>query len=191
MRILPARYTFIVDETLAVILASVIWGAVLVNASPVQSSRPQDTSVPLATSVLEGVFTSDQATRGQDTFRKICSACHTLAQHTGAKFAERWSGGTVGDLFDLMSNTMPDGTPGSLKPEEYAGVIAFFLRETGYPEGKQELPADTAALMKVRIEPLGRRPASPAKAGHDGRQVRLQPDRRKRYGSVRATSEPG
>jgi cytochrome c5 len=156
VRILSAGYTFIVDGTLAVIVSGVIWSAGLVNASPVQSSRPQDTSAAVAPSVLDGVFTSDQATRGEDTFRKICSVCHTLAQHTGAKFAERWNGSTVGDLFDLMSNTMPDGNPGSLKPEEYAAVIAFFLRENGYPEGKQELPADNAALMKVRIEPLAR-----------------------------------
>lgn len=126
-------------------------------ASPVHDSASlQEPNSPAAGSVLDGVFTADQATRGQETFQKICTACHTLAQHTGRKFAERWTGTSVGDVFDLISNTMPEGNPGSLKPEEYASVIAFFLKETGYPEGKQELPADAAALMKLRIEPLAR-----------------------------------
>jgi mono/diheme cytochrome c family protein len=124
-------------------------------ASPVRSSPPfQEASSSAAVSVLDGVFTSDQAMRGQQRFQIVCSSCHTLAEHTGRRFAERWGGSSVGDLFDVMSNTMPDGNPGSLKPEDYASLIAFFLKETGYPEGKQELPATSAALMKVRIEPL-------------------------------------
>jgi polar amino acid transport system substrate-binding protein len=83
-----------------------------------------------------------------------CSDCHTLAEHTGPNFIAKWSGTSVGDMFDMISNTMPDGNPGSLRPEEYVDVIAYFLKETGYPEGKQELRADAAALMKIRIVPL-------------------------------------
>lgn len=76
-----------------------------------------------------------------------------MAEHTGRRFATKWAGTTVGELFDLISTTMPDGDPGSLKPDEYASIIAFFLRESGYPEGKDELPVDVAALMKLRINP--------------------------------------
>jgi hypothetical protein len=75
-----------------------------------------------------------------------------VAEHSGAQFVQRWAGSSVGDLFDLISNTMPDGNPGSLEPTEYASIIAFFLKSTGYPEGKQELPADLTALAKVKIE---------------------------------------
>ena len=32
------------------------------------------------------------------------------------------------------------------------GPVGATPQATGYPEGKQELPADLAALMKVRIE---------------------------------------
>jgi S-disulfanyl-L-cysteine oxidoreductase SoxD len=140
--------------------------AVFAAAASMSSAQPAaapswQTSSPLqdpgtqtaAASVLDGVFTSDQAKRGGDTFRKVCAACHTLAEHSGRKFTAKWDGTSVGELFDLISNTMPDGNPGSLTPEEYSNVIAFMLKETGYPEGKEELPADSAALMKVRIEP--------------------------------------
>jgi hypothetical protein len=68
----------------------------------------------------------------------------------------KWGGTSVGDMFDTISKTMPDGNPGSLKPEEYVDVIAYFLKETGYPEGKQELRADATALMTIRIVPLER-----------------------------------
>lgn len=126
-------------------------------ASPVRSSVPlQEASSSAAGSVLDGLFTPDQATRGQQTFQRVCASCHTVAEHTGQKFEARWGGSSVGDVFDLISTTMPDGNPGSLEPTDYASIIAFFLRETGYPQGKQELPADRDALMNVRIEPLAR-----------------------------------
>ena len=53
----------------------------------------------------------------------------------------------------VVSVTMPDGDPGSLSPDEFASVLAFVLRETGYPAGDEELPADAAALEGIRIEP--------------------------------------
>ena len=115
---------------------------------------PQQANVSAeASSVLAGDFTSTQATRGQQSFQQACRACHDVAEHTGRRFATKWAGTTVGELFDLISTTMPDGDPGSLKPDEYASIIAFFLRESGYPEGKDELPVDVAALMKLRINP--------------------------------------
>src|SRR4051812_2462005 len=93
-------------------------------------------------SVVDGVFTPDQAAQGAKQFQQICSACHTVREHTGRGFESKWQGSTIGDLFDLVSTTMPDGNPGSLKPEEYASIIAFFLNETGYKPGEKELPSD-------------------------------------------------
>jgi S-disulfanyl-L-cysteine oxidoreductase SoxD len=118
------------------------------------SGAVQAPGTAAAGSVLDGVFTAAQASTGQQVFQKVCSSCHTLAEHTGRKFQAKWSGTTVGEMFDLVSSTMPDGNPGSLTPDEYASVIAYFLKETGYPEGQQELPAQSADLMKIRIESL-------------------------------------
>lgn len=83
-------------------------------------------------------------------------SCHSAGQHAGPKFGAKWQGSTIGDLFDLVSNTMPEGEPGSLKPEEYASILAFFLSESGYKEGDKELPSDLEALRKIRIELLPR-----------------------------------
>ncbi len=126
-------------------------------ASPYQNNpSTQDPGSSAASSVVDGVFTSAQATRGQQKFQIACLSCHTVAEHTGRQFTEKWVGTSVAEMFDLISNTMPDGDPGSLQPEDYASIIAFFLKETGYPEGKQELPARSELLKKLRIDPLAR-----------------------------------
>ena len=105
-----------------------------------------------AASVADGVFTSDQADRGKKQFQQTCAACHSVSEHTGKNFESKWSGSTVGDVFDLVSNTMPEGDPGGLKPDEYASILAFFLSESGYKQGDKELPPDLELLKKIRIE---------------------------------------
>lgn len=104
--------------------------------------------------VLDGVFTTAQASRGEQTFKQACTACHTVDKMTGNRFRAKWGDGTAGDVFDFMSNAMPEGDPGSLKPEEYSSLLAFFLQASGYPAGEVELPADKAELLKLRIVPL-------------------------------------
>ena len=137
-------------------------GAWRLQSSPAAASslasRPlaQDAGSDAGGSVLEGVFTSAQASRGQVQFEQTCMACHTIAEHTGRNFGAKWSGTTLNDLFDLISTTMPEVEPGSLKPEQYASIVAFFLRASGYPAGQRELPSDVAALKKIRVEPLAK-----------------------------------
>jgi mono/diheme cytochrome c family protein len=122
------------------------------------ASRPlaQDSGSAAGQSVLEGVFTSAQASRGQAQFAQTCMTCHTVAEHAGRTFGVKWAGTTLNELFELISNTMPEVEPGSLKPEQYASIVAFFLKESGYPEGQRELPSEVAALKKIRVEPLGK-----------------------------------
>lgn len=128
---------------------------VLITASSLANRLlAQDTTSSTGSSVLDGVFTSSQASRGRQQFQQTCTACHTAAEHTGRKFGARWQGTTIGDLFDLVSTTMPEGDPGSLKPEEYASILAFLLSESGYKAGEKELPSDLESLKKIRIEPL-------------------------------------
>lgn len=105
-------------------------------------------------SVMDGVFTADQAVRGEQQFMQACTSCHTVDKMTGNRFRTKWGDGSVGEVFDFMSNAMPEGDPGSLMPEQYASIIAFFLRASGYPAGAQELSTDKADLLKVRIVPL-------------------------------------
>ena len=103
-------------------------------------------------SVWDGVFTSAQASRGEQTFERVCVACHDTGEFSGARFRLSWSGQSAGDLFDTVSTLMPEGDPGSLSPGEYAALVAFLFRLNGYPSGEVSLPADIRALGLVQIE---------------------------------------
>jgi len=114
----------------------------------------------LARSVWDGVYTKEQAKRGQNTYAETCMKCHgenlgggeagpTLA---GADFRAKWDGKTAGDLFTLMRKTMPSDDPGNLSTREYAALLAYILSGNDYPAGQTELPNDAAALNDIRIQ---------------------------------------
>lgn len=124
--------------------------AATVAARDVQSA-PADRSPE---SVLDRVFTSVQASRGERQYEQACLSCHATREFTGRRFAAKWPDLTLGDLFDQISATMPEGAAGTLEPGEYASILAFLLRESGYPDGQTDLPANSEALRKLRIEPL-------------------------------------
>ena len=71
----------------------------------------------------------------------------------GGSFAERWNGQTMAEVFDFVSNAMPENDPGGLKPQDYADVLAFILSVNAYPVGNDELPTDAASLKKLGIAP--------------------------------------
>ena len=109
-------------------------------------------------SVLGGVFTADQAKRGEKVYADSCAACHgaSLAGDLGPALAGKdfvagWKDMTVGDLFDKVSSTMPSNAPGSLMPGQYADIVAFVLNSNKYPAGQKDLPADVAALKAVKM----------------------------------------
>ena len=103
-------------------------------------------------SVLDGVFTSAQAARGEEVFGRSCASCHDLAEFSGIRFRLAWVGRTAGDFFENISTLMPEGNPGSLSPREYAAVVAYLFRANGFPAGEAELSADLATLRETEIE---------------------------------------
>ena len=116
---------------------------------PVLAASAQNADASRTT--LSGVFTTRQATRGQQIYAGSCRSCHTPASHTGATFEKWWAGRTLGDLFSFMSEQMPKNDPGGLAPQEYADVLAYLLTMNKMPAGKQELSPDSAAVSPVRI----------------------------------------
>ena len=103
-------------------------------------------------SVADGVYTARQARLGRRQFEQICEACHRPREFRGSAFRAAWRERTVGDLFQVLLDTMPPGDPGGLEPEVYADVVAYVLSLNGYPEGEADLPADALALRRVRFE---------------------------------------
>ncbi|MEC7768663.1 MAG: hypothetical protein VX471_05210 [Acidobacteriota bacterium] len=66
-------------------------------------------------------------------------------------FQLAWTGRVVGDLLQLLVDTMPPDDPGSLGTEDYTDVLTYLLQLNGYPAGEEELPADLSVLMDVRF----------------------------------------
>jgi len=112
-------------------------------------------------SVWDGVYTSEQAQRGEALYTRQCARCHG-AQLTGGEaapplaggeFLSNWNGLTVGDLFERVRVSMPADRPGQLTREQNADILAHILRTNQFPPGKLELEQQTEILKQIRIEP--------------------------------------
>jgi mono/diheme cytochrome c family protein len=111
-------------------------------------------------SVWDGVYTEDQAKRGEEIYRKECAACHgasltggeSAPPLTGGAFLSNWNGLTLGDLFDRIRKTMPQGSPGKLTRQQNADVLAFALSANKFPAGKSDLPLKSEFLKEIRFE---------------------------------------
>jgi mono/diheme cytochrome c family protein len=99
-----------------------------------------------------GVYSVQQAVRGRDVYAGYCKSCHTVQTHTGAAFNATWNGRALSELYDYMSERMPKNEPGSLSSQEYADVLAYVLRMNAMPAGDHELPVESAAMQKIRID---------------------------------------
>ncbi len=104
------------------------------------------------TSTMTGVYSAEQATRGEATYMSICVSCHPGGTYTAANFKTTWNGRPLSELYDLVKDKMPKNDPGSLTPGEYTQSVAYLLKINGVPAGKNDLPADSDQLKKIRIE---------------------------------------
>lgn len=106
-----------------------------------------------ARTVSDGVFTVDQARRGEQAFQRSCAACHNIAEFSGSGFQQVWDDRSLGDIHRTISTMMPQDAPGSLTAQQYTDIITYMLRENGYPAGQTELPPISATLRQIRIVP--------------------------------------
>jgi S-disulfanyl-L-cysteine oxidoreductase SoxD len=111
-------------------------------------------------SVNEGVYTADQAKKGEGLYKEQCASCHgdnlegsgPMPPLAGKDFLANWTGKTVGDLYEKTQTTMPATAPGTLTPEQAADIVAFMLSKDNYPTGSAALESKTEPLLKIKIE---------------------------------------
>ncbi len=111
-------------------------------------------------SVWDGVYTEEQAKRGEPIYRKECATCHgdmlnggeSAPPLTGGAFLANWNGFTMGDLFDRIRKTMPQSAPGRLTRQQDADILAFMLSVNKFPAGKTELYRQSEMLREIRFE---------------------------------------
>jgi len=108
--------------------------------------------------VWDGIYTEEQATRGEALYGEHCVRCHgaTLQGNgegakslTDATFKSTWNGISMGALFDRVRLSMPQDKPGSLTRQQVADLLAFILRANRFPAGKDELVRQTDLLNAI------------------------------------------
>lgn len=122
--------------------------------------RAQQPPVGGGATVWDGVYTAEQAKRGEDTYQADCSSCHGADLSgdgfapalSGSEFANTWNGTPLADLFERMRASMPPSGPDSVTPAAKANILAFLLKSGKFPEGKTELPSQPDALKKIMFQ---------------------------------------
>ena len=102
-------------------------------------------------STLDGVYTVEQARRGEKVAKDVCSACHLKDWFT-LVLIPSWAGAQLSMLYELMVTTMPQDSPGGLTPQQYADVLAYIFELNEFPAGEKELSVDKEALRTIIIE---------------------------------------
>ena len=125
----------------------------------VAAQTPPSTPSTVSRTAKDGVYSDEQARRGQAVYKDRCASCHgaTLGGANapplaGAAFIGIW-GGPLSDLVDKIQNTMPQDDPGKLTRQQSADVVAYMLQVGRFPAGRADLGADAAVLKQIAIAP--------------------------------------
>lgn len=127
-------------------------------------------SADAPSTVWDGVYTPDQAQRGQALYNKQCAECHgdnmegdgqterarrlnrAMPPLSGDVFKGNWNGRPLSDLFDKVRKTMPRDDPGKLSLKENADILAYMLKFNQFPSGSKELAADPGVLTDITFD---------------------------------------
>ena len=109
-----------------------------------------------------GLYTTEQAERGDVIYEEKCSSCHggirDITPSMAALLADRafrsgWTGRPLGELFGIIQETMPQDDPGTLSPGQTADLVAFILSGNRFSVGETALTNDIDVLMEIPFEP--------------------------------------
>ena len=105
----------------------------------------------------DGVYTADQAKRGEALYRNQCASCHGVnltgdsgPPLTGDEFVKNWVG-PLSDIVNKISLTMPVGDPGRVTRSQATDILAHMLQVGKFAAGTSELVPDQAALTQISL----------------------------------------
>jgi mono/diheme cytochrome c family protein len=109
--------------------------------------------------VWDGVYSEEQAARGEKVYAERCSRCHgdslggqeAAPALTGSTFYANWEGETLEALSDRIRTTMPQDKPGSLTRAQNADLVAYLLQVGSYPAGPMALDGQAGAMTAITI----------------------------------------
>ena len=102
-------------------------------------------------STRDGVYTVEQARRGEKVVAETCGACH-MQDWFVETLMQSWAGAPVGMLYELIATTMPQDSPGGLSQQQYADVLAYIFELNELPAGQKELSASKEVLGTILLE---------------------------------------
>jgi mono/diheme cytochrome c family protein len=109
----------------------------------------------------DGVYTEDQAKRGEALYEEHCGRCHGAALQgngegalplTGSIFMATWNGVEMGAMLERVRLSMPQDKPGKMSRQEIADLLAFVLRSNKFPAGESELPRQPDLLNSITFK---------------------------------------
>ncbi len=119
----------------------------------------QNTPASASRTMWDGVYTEEQATRGQQTYKQACLQCHKvdlLGQAdapalAGPEFLNRFNGSSVDDIVQTIKASMPQDAPGSLSLAAYVDLVGYLLKSNGSQAGAAELSVDPEVLKQIKV----------------------------------------
>jgi mono/diheme cytochrome c family protein len=126
------------------------WSAALLVLIGVQTVHAQSNGSGSKT-IWDGVYTSAQATRGEQAAKQNCASCHAVTEWSNTMFITAWSGKSISELHTQIRTTMPFDAPGRLTPSQYADIVAYILKINNIPAGEVELPSEDSALQRITV----------------------------------------
>jgi len=130
------------------------------NSDPNPAPGSVADSVAAEARVCDGVYSVEQAQRGQKTFVAQCAQCHGanirggfgVASLVGPAFTSLWGDKPLWSLFDKMKSTMPLDSAGALSDQSYIELMARILEINGFPASDDsELPLQQDELEQLTV----------------------------------------
>ena len=107
-------------------------------------------------SVRGGVYTKEQAARGEKLYTEMCSQCHgdDLAGReqalplAGPEFGSVWDGQPISALLGRIRQ-MPPNKPNSLSRPQMVDILSYILSFDGLPAGMSPLSDEQSVWTRI------------------------------------------
>ena len=133
----------------AATLATGLWAVAACRTAPPQTAAADEPLLPTSEpskaeepNTTHGIYTEEQAARGLEAFKEICSECHETKDWTDPAFLDRWEEASVYRLWYWIYERMPHGQPGTLSRQQVTDALTYILQLNGLPPGETELATD-------------------------------------------------
>ena len=135
------------------------FGIVSFLSLPVLFIMPLSAQAPQKQTIWSGVYTAEQAARGEAVYKANCARCHgedlsrnPQAVLNGNDFLQRWREDNVESLFTFIRTSMPPTRRGTervpLPDEQYLDVLTYIFKSNNFPASDHELTAtDTPGIQ--------------------------------------------